>query len=156
MDQRRHNPRNYEAPRVRAFAKELSLPAIHALFLDAPPACCTCALEENLNFPLCLCEWVDMRSELLVAGFTDAQHQPWLTFYNAKVARRHKIESALPFHDYHRRNRRTLGERFTSRHFEQGHLKTLSSGKTTYLHFLPVNRPLHRTFIAQNLSSTMQ
>jgi len=60
-------------------------------------------LEENLNFPLCLCGWVDMRSELLVAGFTDAQHQPWLTFYNAKVARRHRIESALPFHDYHRR-----------------------------------------------------
>jgi hypothetical protein len=33
---------------------------------------------------------VDMRSELFVARFTDAQHQPELAFYNAKVACRHK------------------------------------------------------------------
>ncbi len=43
----RHNRRNDEAPCMPAFPEEFSLPAIPALFLDAPPAFCTCAARRE-------------------------------------------------------------------------------------------------------------
>ncbi len=57
---------------------------------------------------------------------------------------------------YRRRIRRILGEELISRHFEHGHLKAVSFGKTMWPQFSQINRPLERMVIGENLSPTTQ
>ena len=54
--------------------------------------------EENLDFPFGLRRRMDMRPECFIASFADAQHHPWLTFNDTKVARRHKTLTAVLHH----------------------------------------------------------
>lgn len=56
----------------------------------------------------------------------------------------------------YRRNRLTLGEKVISKHFWQGHLNAVSSGKMMWPQFSQICRPLGRTFIALNPESKTQ
>jgi hypothetical protein len=54
------------------------------------------------------------------------------------------------------RKRLILGEKSTSMHFGQGHLKALSCGKTIWPHFSQICRPLSRIRMSANPFSETQ
>jgi hypothetical protein len=57
---------------------------------------------------------------------------------------------------YRRRNRRMRGGKLTSTHFEHGHLKAVSFGKTMWPQFSQISCPLETTVIKWNSSSRTQ
>src|SRR4029077_2451118 len=57
---------------------------------------------------------------------------------------------------YGRRSRRMRGNKLTSTHFEHGHLKAVSFGRTIWPQFLQIKHPLKTPVIKWKSSSTTQ